>query len=141
MKQSAFRFKNPVLTHLQYEVNDRALPKEPEQTEISIAANVSVRRLADRANSAVVSLKLELPKDNHDNFPFSLSAAMSAQFEWDEGLSDESVNFLLTRNAPALLLGYLRPWVADVTGAGPSTAVHIPFMDFSQEPSEEGELQ
>lgn len=136
MKPSSFRFKDPVLTDLHFELNEHFSPEFPKPKEISSTTNVSVRKLTDSNHSAIVSLKIDLPAEKSNAFPFSISATMSAQFDWDDGLSDETIKQLLTKNAPALLLGYLRPWIANVTEAGPTSAIHIPFMDFTQEDSD-----
>ena len=136
MKPSIFRFNDPILTDLHFELNEHFTPESPELTEISSTTNVSVRKSAESNCSAIVSLKIDLPAEQRSAFPFFISATMSAQFNWDDGLPDETVESLLTKNAPALLLGYLRPWIANVTEAGPTSAIHIPFMDFTQEASE-----
>lgn len=57
--------------------------------------------------------------------------AISADFTWSKELPLDTVNELLSRNAPALLLGYVRPYVAQITEASPVGAVHIPFMNFA----------
>lgn len=140
MKPSVFRFKDPVLTNILYELNDQFNSEAPEPEEISTATSVSVGKLESENNTAVVSLKIDLPAEKKNDFPFFLSATMSAQFNWDDGLDKDVVQSLLTKNAPALLLGYLRPWIAQVTEAGPTHhAIHIPFMDFTQEVTKQDE--
>lgn len=136
MKPSSFRFTKPVLTNLNYEFNEQFSPEHLEPEEISTSTRVSVKRLEEPESSAFVSLTIDLPAEKDNSFPFFISATMSARFEWDDTVTQETLEALLTKNAPALLLGYLRPWIAQVTGAGPMSAVHIPFMDFSQEDSE-----
>lgn len=65
------------------------------------------------------------------NFPYHISVVMGADFAWREELSLHTANEMPSRNAPALLLGYVRPYVAQITEASPIGAVHIPFMNFA----------
>ena len=49
--------------------------------------------------------------------------------------AEEQQEKLLTQNAPALLLSYMRPLVASATAASPYPAYHLPFIDFTKEES------
>ena len=81
--------------------------------------------------AAFVRLTVSLAEPN-STYPFHLSASMDAYFWWEDDLPAELVNALLQENAPSLLLSYLRPYIAQITGTGSGSAIHIPFMNFTR---------
>lgn len=50
--------------------------------------------------------------------------------KWDSSFSAEMVDKMLKSNAPSLILSYLRPVIALVTGNTRFSTINIPFMDF-----------
>lgn len=96
----------PIHTSLTVDVADNV---DPNGTRVSLIANVG-----DKKNS-----------------PFEIEAKITAEFYWDKDISPELVSLLLSRNAPALLLGYLRPIIADTTQKAGLPAYNLPFMDFT----------
>lgn len=78
----------------------------------------------------MVFLTLTLGEDN-GNAPFYICATEAARFRWEKDM-DEFSDDLLNSNAPALLLSYLRPVVAQITAASPFGAYNLPFMDFTK---------
>ena len=56
---------------------------------------------------------------------------IGAKFLWDDVYDEETLRDLLSKNAPALLLGYARPIIANMTSAGPMAAYHLPFYNFT----------
>lgn len=126
MRESAFQFSNPVLTNINFFLNEHFVPEQDTQ-EIPIKTNVQVCEPED--NTADVALTIDVGQNN-DEYPFFISLTMRAKFRWDESFSDDMVSKLLRTNAPALLLGYIRPYIAQITEASPISTVHIPFMNF-----------
>ena len=57
---------------------------------------------------------------------------MQSMFTWPLEMAQEQVEALLTKNAPAMLLSYIRPIVAQLTGASPLQAFHIPFVNMNE---------
>ena len=49
-----------------------------------------------------------------------------------EDLSDERVESMLKMNAPALLLGYMRPIVAGLTNSSNFATYNLPFINFKE---------
>ena len=62
--------------------------------------------------------------------PFELEIKVASDFKWDDSLSDEKVEYMLNTNAPALLLSYMRPIVANITNASKIPAYNLPFINF-----------
>ena len=93
---------------------------------------VEINQTPSEAGCASVVLSLELGEKKAD-CPFFLTIAEGANFRWDkESYSEEQQKKLLTQNAPALLLSYIRPLVASVTAASPYPTYHLPFIDFTK---------
>lgn len=129
MTVSAFKFNNPVLTHLEYEIrSENAQHSQEGEKQIPVTINNRVQHIDD--TTANVSLSVQVANKD-DSCPFFVNATMAAEFTWDRTLPPEMRDKMLKFNAPALLLGYIRPVIAEVTGWGPYNTIHIPFMDFT----------
>lgn len=61
---------------------------------------------------------------------YFLRVSMESTFSWDEML-DFSVEDFLKINAPSLLLSFIRPVVAELTGLSEYKQQYLPFIDFS----------
>ena len=130
MSESGFQFSNPVLIKLSFELNKEFDPANSQPEKVSMNSRVSISSTED--NSAIVTLDIGI-EPNGENYPYIISAAMSSEFRWSSEISDKKlIDSLLHKNAPALLLGYLRPYIAFITAAGPAQQVNIPFMDFTK---------
>ena len=83
---------------------------------------------------AVVTLNLSL--NNKENLkkqnPFFLNISMSSIFNWEDVEDEEVVDNLLSQNAPALIIGFLRPIVSNITNASVFPPYNIPFIDFTK---------
>ncbi len=129
MAQSKFQFQNPVLTKLDYAINEDYNSESPDPKDLPLSMQVQVSR-QEEESAAYVRLIVSVAEQN-PAYPFFLSASMVARFQWNEDLPPKLVDTLLRQNAPSLLLSYLRPYIAQITGAGPGNPIHIPFMDFT----------
>ena len=127
--ESAFQFKNPALTHLEFEVNEGFDNQKNEEVQIRINMSVQVSK-SSNSNEALVGLKFEIGEMSED-CPFYIKAVEEAYFKWENILEEEKVNQLLNQNAPSLLLSYLRPIVVQITSASPYDAYNIPFINFA----------
>lgn len=129
MKKSAFQFKNPILTQLEFGINKEFLNQSNEEQQISVNIDVQVDRKND-VNEAEVSLKFKLGDKDNSN-PFYIIATEKAEFRWEAELKDEAVDQLLNQNAPSLLISYLRPIIVQITAASQYDAFNIPFINFT----------
>ncbi len=84
----------------------------------------------EEQNQKTCKLLLESNKDN-ENAPFKIIAKVAADFRWED-LDEEAVEAMLNLNAPALLLGYMRPIVANVTNSSAFPAYNLPFINFKE---------
>lgn len=56
---------------------------------------------------------------------------MKAEFKWEKNIESSLADKLLKSNAPSLLLSYMRPIIANVTGNSAYPAFNIPYMDMT----------
>lgn len=128
MKESKFQFLNPYLVELSFVANPDF---DTGNTSIEIQNNFSVQiDRSESENLARVELKLEINIENY-NAPFRVKAIVASDFKWED-LDDEAVEAMLNLNAPALLLGYMRPIVANVTNSSCFPAYNLPFINFTE---------
>lgn len=129
--ESVFQFTNPALLELDFKVNDEFDNGKKKQIKINLKVETKVSR-EDDAQDAFVALCVTIGEETK-KFPFYVYAVEGAKFKWEkEKYSEEEVDRLLNQNAPALLLSYLRPTIATITGASLYGAYNIPFMNFRE---------
>ena len=56
---------------------------------------------------------------------------MSSDFEWED-MDESMIDTMLHINAPALLLGYMRPIVATITNSSKYPVYNLPFINFNE---------
>ena len=130
MKESSLKFTNPSITHLVFDINSEF--KEKDAVSITNTFNVEVSKGKDES-AAVVQLNIIVgDKDFSKDVPFYFNITIGAMFSWDDVYDDKTLQTLLSKNAPALLLGYARPIIANITESSPIPAYHIPFYNFTE---------
>lgn len=126
MGPSIFQFSNPLLISMSMEVNRRFTPSH--DSALPAKFKVDIEKDLDK-REAIVELTVEIGMKD-PSVPYFISVTEGAKFRWSEE-ADDKIESLLNQNAPALLLGYIRPIVASVTVASPFEAYNIPFIDFT----------
>lgn len=126
MKNSQFQFSDPYLVELQFLTNPE-FDTQNSNVDVQNLFQIHIKK-SETHNRANVELKLESNMEN-ENAPYTILARVAADFIWEE-LDDETVETMLNLNAPALLLGYMRPIVANVTNSSAFPAYNLPFMNF-----------
>ena len=56
---------------------------------------------------------------------------MASDFKWED-LDEKTVDSMLNLNAPALLLSYMRPIVANITNSSKFPTYNLPFINFKE---------
>lgn len=87
-----------------------------------------INKIEDK-NEAIVELTITVGNDDNLN-PFYIKAIESAKFKWSDSTKINE-DKLLEQNAPALLIGYLRPIISIITASFPFSAYNLPFIDFT----------
>lgn len=128
VKPSNFQFLNPYLEEVYFVVNPN-FDVDDIEIEMQNSFNIQVKR-SETDNRANVELELKTNIDN-DKAPFRLRIKVASDFKWED-LDDKTVEAMLELNAPALLLGYMRPIVANITNSSNFPAYNLPFINFKE---------
>lgn len=130
MKSSKFQFLNPYLEEVYFTVNPEYTPETNEgDIEMQNTFNIQVAR-SKNENRANVKLTLETNAEN-EKAPFKLRITMASDFRWED-MDETTVESMLRLNAPALLLGYMRPIVAIITNSSNFPVYNLPFFNFKE---------
>lgn len=136
-QKSTFQFDNPVLLesvffeNLTYKDDFSKIGQLPFKINKIIGEKQKLDE--DRIGAPVVltlttSEKMELD----ENTPCFIRVTMRANFVWNRNdFSEDSVDKLLSVNAPSLLLGYIRPKIVSLTQDSDVPTQQIPFINFS----------
>lgn len=127
MNRSKFQFSNPELEEMEFSVNQEFNQEKCDGIEMQ--SNIEVQVL--EGNEARVQLTLNIGNESELQ-PFRIRVKMGADFMWDETIEKDKAQKLLNINAPAVLLSYIRPIVANMTNSSKYPALNIPFIDFTQ---------
>ena len=130
MKESNFKFTNPIVEKLVYNISEKYNPSITPTVNNNFEVNIA---RSESSNEAIVRLKVTVDGNLDDaNSPFSVSLTIGAKFIWDDSYDEETISSLLSINAPALLLGYARPIISSITTTCPCGAYNLPFYNFLQ---------
>ena len=130
MKKSSLKFTNPIIRELNYEINTIGDETENDSIKISNTFKVNIKRSEEK--EAVVELNIIIGTKENNESPFYIDMVMGAIFKWDDSYDENTVQDLLSINAPALLLGYARPIIATITNMSPFPAYNLPFYNFTE---------
>lgn len=126
MKSSELKFSSPVLIECNFSVNFD-FDKEAKKVKILQKFELGFGPKNKEKRSCNVMLKVIL--GSKDIAPFEMTVSMLANFRWSEKVDGDSDD-ILRRNAPEILLGYIRPIVANLTNNSPYPVYNIPVVDF-----------
>ena len=114
LRESKFKFERPILKRFSFNENEAF--EEKEELEIE---------RKEKTGGVSVILKTV----NSNEIPFFIEIEMYSKFIWEEELTEEEIINALEINAPSLLISYIRPLVALVTGSSKYPTWNIPFLD------------
>ena len=126
MKKSKFQFINPYLEELVFQTNSDF---NASMEEVEIQNSFQINR-SKTENVAKVILTLESNGEN-ESAPFKVKIRVASDFQWED-LSEEMLVDMLNNNAPALLLGYMRPIIANITNSSKFPVYNLPFINFRE---------
>ena len=119
LKESKFKFEKPILKRFSFTENEAL-----EELKIEIELEKEIERKEKTGGVSVI-----LKTVNSNEIPFFIEIEMYSKFIWEEELTEEEIINALEINAPSLLISYIRPLVALVTGSSKYPAWNIPFLD------------
>lgn len=130
MRKSAFQFSDPCLREVHFTVNEEYTAPDEKNVEVGIKIGVKVNKV-DGKNEATVELSIEV--GDMETAPFHICVTEGANFRWENMEDEKRLDRFLEENAPALLLGYIRPVIANLTASSRYKAYNLPFIDFTEE--------
>lgn len=128
--KSKFQFSRPVLKEAIFLAN---ADEKDEDIVFSFETRVQEpQRNEDNQFSSKVTFTVSNFEDlsSTSDEPYFLRVSMESTFSWVE-ISDFSVDDFLKINAPSLLLSFIRPIIANLTGVSEYKEQFLPFIDFS----------
>ncbi len=131
MRESSFQFKDPYISELNFKENEEFDIENFESLKMNF--DISIKK-SDSEPKALVTLKMQL--GDEENCPFQLLVQIGAFFYWNSEFDNELVDDCLNKNAPALLISYVRPIIANVTSVSKYPAFNLPFIDLFAEENE-----
>lgn len=135
MEYSDISFSNPVVTETEFVENTNF---KSESKSIEIGTNIRKDIRYDKENKSVFDVEMTVEVGEKTNkSPFYIKVKMSAQFRLEkDGVSEDQRSLFEKVNAPALLIGYIRPVVSYLTSLSRYPVYHIPFINFTDENKE-----
>lgn len=125
---SNFKFSNPKLKRLNFQINNEFSENEEFQSELNVSISHDINKTSD--NEAIVDLEINIGElSNHD--PFIINLLIGANFKLDATIKETDFDKLLEVNAPALLLSYARPIISSVTNQAGMKPLNLPFINFT----------
>ncbi len=134
MEKSSFQFSNPDLTKCVFKVNKKF--KGTGKVNLGTKFSVAIGEINEEKRQCFVELSIVSGSDTEES-PFYSDITMMAKFMWSENTSKEQLDTFLNVNAPALLLGYIRPIIANLTNSSRFPVYNIPFINFTKTECEE----
>ena len=122
LKKSKFKFEKPILKRFSFNENENFEEREELKIEIELE-----KKIEKEEESGGVSIIFKTVNSNE--IPFFIEVEMYSKFLWEEGLNEQEIRNALEINAPSLLVSYVRPLVALITGSSKYPSWNIPFLD------------
>lgn len=129
MENSSFKFSNPKLVQLNFEIyKNNEFDSSKDYLDVLINNNVDKKN----ENQALVELEISIGQ-NTDNPPFVISLIISAYFKLEKEIEGTDFDNLLQINAPTFLLSYARPIVSFITAQAGMKPLNLPFLNFTKQ--------
>lgn len=125
MKTSIFKFSDPKLIEISFDINETFNKDNFEGFNIKNSVD---KEINDNSTEGIVSLKLTIGERN-SSYPFYIEICNRAIFKCDDS---NMFDKLIDTNAPALLLSYLRPIVSLLTSQAGFPSFNLPFINFTE---------
>jgi len=129
MTTSVFQFTDPSIIYVKFIENNGFEKKENEDIEIN--ASIRIKKGEISGNECSVNAIVTVGEAT-DKVPFLIETEITARFRWDEE-KELNIDAFLDQNAPSLLISYVRPIIAMITGSSHYPAYHLPFINFSNQ--------
>lgn len=126
-RESDFKFLNPRIKYTELIVND--------DFDISFYNGIDIsykkEEIRLESNSAQVELIMIIGSKDKSS-PFFIKVKIASIFKWAYNQPENDIAMLLNQNAVAMLISYLRPYIANLTSSAGFNAYHIPFINLHE---------
>lgn len=130
MKISQFQITGQRLLKCDFIVNESYKPNEAG-IDLKISNTVDIKKNEVERQAKVTLILNIFDKVDFENCPFTINLEIEGYFIWQNEI-DDKINQYLERNAPAVLLSYLRGIVSQLTSFAGFPPLILPLMDFSK---------
>ena len=129
MKNSQFQYNSTEKMDIFYKVN----PEFDESREIKLEylSETTVKRSTEKPEAEVIFTLRVFQEEDFVKVPFVIKISIKGQFRWEEEFNDKA-DTLLKVNAPATLLSYIRPFIAQFTAFSGFPPLILPLIDFTR---------
>lgn len=129
MKESFFKLKKQTTEEVIFKKNDDY--KERGGVSLDFIPKIEIKKL--NSNEAEVTLTFSVFKESQlEEKPFFISVKQKGHFEWGKDTPKDAVDRLLSMNAPAILLSYIRSIISQITAFSGFPALIVPLIDFTK---------
>jgi len=129
MKESFFKLKKQTTEEVIFKKNDDY--KERGGVSLDFIPKIEIKKL--NSNEAEVTLTFSVFKESQlEEKPFFISVKQKGHFEWGKDTPEDAVDRLLSMNAPAILLSYIRSIISQITAFSGFPALIVPLIDFTK---------
>lgn len=128
MYTSSFQFTKPVLVSLEMKADEKKMADIIKSSELNPVLRIEIGRHT-KEPMARVTLHVAIGVGEDETSPYMLKAAMAAAFKWNDEMTDDAIDAMLSQNAVALLISYIRPVISSVTSETQFPPYDLPFID------------
>jgi len=131
MPQYQFKFSQPLLIRSAFNMIP---PTDKTDKNITLHLRRNTIRIEGK-NQAVSELTVQLNKEEEtvkENAMFVAEFTMQTMVSWEEGDLTGPVKDFVEVKVPEILLSYIRPLVATITGMSPVGTYHIPYINMAE---------
>jgi len=140
---SKFFYKDPKIYRMDFKINEifnkNIFEKYGKELHVKFMLT-KPKYYEDKPNTAFLMFGVDIGGVS-DFYPYHLCAEVGADFTWEDDCDKKTLDCFFQLNGPALLLGYLRPYIMQFTSLTPTGAIQLPFYAFTYEPDETNKLE
>ncbi|MDM0558399.1 protein-export chaperone SecB [Clostridium perfringens] len=127
MKKSQLQFRNPILTKIEYKINNEF--NGDNEIKLNIDLATVIKKNDDKA---IVEVLLKIfDKNDFEKIPFFIEIGMKGDFSWEKNSDENFIDKLLETNGPAILISYIRPYVSSLTSGSGFAPLVLPLFNLS----------
>lgn len=137
--KSFIQFSNPELVRSIFIVNEsydshtEYKQKMKIETKAQEPHNLKDNERESKVNLSIKNFDVNIKDLEKKNIPYFVDISIQSKFKWskENNISKDEEIKMLKVNAASLILSYIRPLLAQLTGMSRFSTENIPFIDFT----------